>query len=48
MAIPFWVLGHIHLSLNMYSDLKEIIVSFGLNIVVLVGFILDYKASIKS
>jgi len=47
MAIPFWILGHIHLSLNVYQDLHEIIVSFGLNLIVLIGFILDYKQSIK-
>ena len=47
MAIPFWVLGHIHLSLNVYQDLHEIIVSFGLNILVLIGFIIDYKENAK-
>jgi len=32
----------------MYSDIKEIIASVGMNLIVLIGFILDYKASIKS
>jgi hypothetical protein len=43
LAIPFWVVGHIHLSLNVYHDLIEIISSLGMNIIVLIGFILDYK-----
>ena len=24
MAIPFWVIGHVHLSINNYKDLHEI------------------------
>ena len=43
LAIPFWVLGHIHLSLNVYQDLHEIIASVGMNILVAIGFYLDYK-----
>tara|TARA_R110000737_G_scaffold68051_1_gene96129 strand:- start:132 stop:326 length:195 start_codon:yes stop_codon:yes gene_type:complete len=43
LAIPFWMLGHIHLSLNVYQDLHEIIASVGMNILVAVGFYLDYK-----
>ena len=43
MAIPFWVIGHVHLSLNVYQDLHEIIASVGLNILVAIGFIIDYK-----
>ena len=43
MAIPFWILGHIHLSLNVYQDIHEIIASLGLNILVAVGFIIDYR-----
>jgi len=43
MAIPFWMLGHIHLSLNVYQDLHEIIASVGMNILVAIGFYLDYK-----
>jgi len=48
MAIPFWVIGHVHLSLNVYQDLHEIIASIGLNILVAVGFIIDYKKTIKN
>ena len=47
LAIPFWIVGHIHLSLNVYADLKEIIASLGMNIIVIIGFILDYQHSIK-
>lgn len=47
LAIPFWIVGHIHLSLNVYADLKEIIASLGMNIIVIIGFILDYQNSIK-
>ena len=43
MAIPFWVIGHVHLSLNVYQDLHEIIASVGLNILVAIGFIIDYR-----
>lgn len=43
LAIPFWMLGHIHLSLNVYKDLHEIIASVGMNILVAIGFYLDYK-----
>ena len=43
MAIPFWMVGHVHLSLNVYQDLHEIIASVGMNILVAVGFYLDYK-----
>ena len=43
MAVPFWIIGHVHLSLNVYQDLHEIIASVGMNILVAVGFYLDYK-----
>jgi hypothetical protein len=42
LAIPFWIVGHIHLSLNIYKDIHEIIASFGMNLIVAVGFILDF------
>lgn len=47
MAIPFWIIGHVHLSLNVYQDLHEIIASVGLNILVAIGFIIDFKNQIK-
>ena len=43
LAVPFWVVGHVHLSLNIYKDLHEIIASVGMNIIVAIGFYLDYK-----
>jgi len=45
LAIPFWIVGHIHLSINVYEDIHEIIASIGMNIIVLIGFILDYKTN---
>lgn len=43
LAIPFWIIGHVHLSLHTYHDVVEIFSSIGLNIVVAVGFFIDYK-----
>lgn len=43
LAMPFWVVGHIHLSINVYEDITEIIASFGMNIIVGLGFWLDWK-----
>lgn len=42
LALPFWVVGHVHLSLNVYNDLHEVIASLGMNILVAIGFIIDY------
>tara|TARA_B100000530_G_C15931255_1_gene477011 strand:- start:3233 stop:3424 length:192 start_codon:yes stop_codon:yes gene_type:complete len=47
MAIPFWIIGHVHLSLNVYQDIHEILASLGLNVLVAVGFIIDYKKNGK-
>jgi len=43
LAIPFWVVGHIHLSINIYEDIHEIAASLGMNLIVAIGFYLDYK-----
>jgi hypothetical protein len=43
LAVPFWVVGHVHLSLNVYEDVTEILSSFGMNIIVIVGIIVDYR-----
>ncbi len=48
LAIPFWIVGHVHLSLNIYEDVMELGASLGMNIIVLIGFILDYKDNIKN
>ena len=45
LAIPFWVVGHVHLSMNwdVYGDVKTLFASLGMNLIVAVGFWLDYK-----
>jgi hypothetical protein len=43
LAVPFWVVGHVHLSLNVYEDVTEILSSIGMNIIVIVGIIVDYR-----
>lgn len=47
LAIPFWSIGHIHLMTSVYEDITEIVASIGLNIVVAIGFIIDYKQSTR-
>lgn len=48
LSIPFWIVGHIHLSLNIYEDLYEIIASVGMNFIVGIGFWLDWKEHKKT
>jgi hypothetical protein len=48
LSIPFWMVGHIHLSVNMYEDLYEILASIGMNLIVAAGFIIDYIETRKS
>jgi hypothetical protein len=43
MAMPFWIVGHIHLSTNVYEDIYEILASFGMNIIVALAFWLEWK-----
>lgn len=43
LAIPFWVVGHVHLTMNIYEDIYEILASFGMNIIVAIGFWLEWK-----
>jgi hypothetical protein len=43
LAIPFWTIGHVHLFMNVYKDIYEILMSCGMNIIVLIGFIIEYK-----
>jgi len=47
LAIPFWMVGHIHLSINVYEDIYEILASIGMNVIVAVGFFMDYKRQDK-
>jgi hypothetical protein len=48
LSIPFWMIGHVHLTMNVYHDLHEIIASVGMNLIVAIGFYLDYKQNGKS
>jgi hypothetical protein len=48
LAIPFWTVGHIHLSLNVYKDIHEIFASCGMNIIVALGFIISYYEEHKN
>ena len=43
LAIPFWIVGHIHLTIHNFHDLYEILSSIGMNIIVAIGFYIDYK-----
>jgi hypothetical protein len=47
LAIPFWSIGHIHLMTTVYEDITEVVASIGMNIIVAIGFIIDYKQSTK-
>ena len=42
LSVPFWMVGHIHLTTNVYEDIHEIIASFGMNIIVALGFYIDW------
>jgi hypothetical protein len=48
LAIPFWVVGHIHLSVNIYDDIYEILSSFGMNIIVIIAMWMDWKETLKN
>ena len=47
LSVPFWVVGHVHLTLNIYQDIYEIIASFGMNILVAIGFWIEWKNNLK-
>ena len=42
LSVPFWMVGHVHLSVNVYEDIYELLASFGMNVLVAAGFIIDY------
>jgi len=42
------MVGHVHLSVNVYEDIHEIIASCGMNILVAIGFIIDYLEKRKN
>jgi len=37
------MVGHVHLMTSVYADIHEILMSMGMNIIVAIGFIIDYK-----
>ena len=43
LSVPFWVVGHVHLSINVYKDIYEILTSLGMNIIVGIGFWVNWK-----
>lgn len=47
LSIPFWMVGHVHLMTTVYADIHEIIMSMGMNIIVAIGFIIDYREQNK-
>lgn len=48
LSIPFWMVGHVHLTVNVYEDIYEILASMGMNILVAAGFIIDYLEQRKN
>ena len=47
LSIPFWVVGHVHLTVSVYEDIIEIIASMGMNVIVAAGFWLNWKDESK-
>jgi hypothetical protein len=47
LSIPFWIVGHVHLTTNVYKDIYEIGMSIGMNLIVAVGFWLQWKEEKK-
>lgn len=43
LSIPFWMVGHVHLTMNIYDDLTELWSSIGMNVLVAIGFYLEWK-----
>jgi hypothetical protein len=48
LSIPFWVVGHVHLSVNVYEDIIELCTSIGMNIIVALGFWFNWKDESKN
>ena len=42
-AIPFWIVGHVHLHLSNYHDVLELVSSILMHLMVAAGFWLDWK-----
>ena len=47
LSIPFWIIGHVHLTMNVYKDIYEIMMSIGMNLIVGIGFWLQWKEEKK-
>ena len=47
LSIPFWVVGHVHLTMNVYEDIYVILASLGMNMIVALGFWLEWKKEKK-
>jgi hypothetical protein len=50
LSIPFWMVGHVHLTMNIYEDIYEIMASLGMNLIVGMGFWVswvEYKKEIN-
>jgi len=43
MAVLFWIVGHVHLTVNIYEDIYEIIASLGMNIIVVMAFWMEWN-----
>jgi hypothetical protein len=48
LSIPFWIVGHVHLSVNVYEDIYEVLSSLSMNLIVAIGFIIDYQDQMKN
>ncbi len=48
MAMPFWIVGHIHITMNVYEDIYEIFASLGMNIIVALAFWMDWNDQKKN
>jgi hypothetical protein len=42
------MVGHVHLSVNIYEDIYEILASLGMNLIVAIGFVISYLEERKS
>jgi hypothetical protein len=47
LSVPFWVVGHVHLTINVYQDIHEVMASIGMNIIVATGFWIEWKNNLK-
>jgi hypothetical protein len=48
LSIPFWMVGHVHLMTSVYEDIHELLMSLGMNLVVAIGFTIDYLEQRKN